>query len=214
VWFSGSLYLSGQNDPRNHTKQKGIFNMVLTIKNFVVALAIISALGVTSSAQTGETNSTQRGPSTATRPFTVLPAQSLVDLERKLKPENKAEDLIGGEGMQLRVAVQHEKDHAAPSGELHDASDDVYYVLEGTATLTLGGKLEATVREVEPGEWRGKIVGGQNFEIKKGDLVIVPRGTPHERNTVGKDFSMILIKIYAQPLPGPKPAPKPKPSKN
>jgi mannose-6-phosphate isomerase-like protein (cupin superfamily) len=111
--------------------------------------------------------------------------------------------------MQTRVAVQHEKDHAAPSGELHDASDDVYYVLEGTATLTLGGKLE-TPKEVEPGEWRGKISGGQNVEIKKGDLVVVPRGTPHERNTVGKDFTMILIKIYAQPLPGPKPkAPPP-----
>jgi mannose-6-phosphate isomerase-like protein (cupin superfamily) len=178
--------------------------MFLTIKNVVVTLAVISALAVTASAQTGVSNSAQRGPSTATRAFIVLPAQSLGDLERKLRSENKAEDLIGGEGMQLRVAVQHEKDLAPASGELHDASDDVYYVLEGAATLTLGGKLEAP-REVEPGEWRGKINGGQNIEIKKGDLVVVPRGTPHERNTVGKDFSMILIKIYAQPLPAPKP---------
>ena len=178
--------------------------MFLTIKNVVIALAVTSALAVTASAQTNAPNTAQRTPSTATRPFVVLPAQSLGDLERKLKPENKAEDLIGGEGMQLRVAIQHEKDHAAPSGELHDASDDVYYVLEGSATLTLGGKLDAASREVEPGEWRGKIVGGQNVEIKKGDLIIVPRGTPHERNTVGKDFSMILIKVYATPLPAPK----------
>jgi mannose-6-phosphate isomerase-like protein (cupin superfamily) len=179
--------------------------MFLTIKNVVVALAVTSALAVTVAAQTGASTSGQRTPSTPTRPFVVLPAQSLGDLERKLRPENKAEDLIGGEGMQLRVAIQHEKNNAAPSGELHDASDDVYYVLEGAATLTLGGKLDAAAREIEPGEWRGKIVGGQNVEIKKGDLIIVPRGTPHERNTVGKDFSMILIKIWAQPLPAPKP---------
>jgi mannose-6-phosphate isomerase-like protein (cupin superfamily) len=177
--------------------------MYFTFKRVLSTVALISVLGIIASAQTGSSGP-QRGPSQPTRPFVVLPAQSLGDLERKLRPENKAEDLIGGEGMQLRVAIQHEKDHAAPSGELHDASDDVYYVLEGTATLTLGGKLDAAAREVEPGEWRGKIVGGQNVEIKKGDLIIVPRGTPHERNTVGKDFSMILIKIYAQPLPAPK----------
>jgi mannose-6-phosphate isomerase-like protein (cupin superfamily) len=179
--------------------------MYLTLKRVLSTLALLSAVAISASAQVGSSGAPQRSPSKPTRPFVVLPAQSLGDLERKLRPENKAEDLIGGEGMQLRVAIQHEKDHAAPSGELHDASDDVYYVLEGSATLTLGGKLDAAAREVEPGEWRGKIVGGQNVEIKKGDLIIVPRGTPHERNTVGKDFSMILIKIYATPLPAPKP---------
>jgi len=178
--------------------------MFLTMIKVLATLTLASAFAVSAFAQTGNSGSAQRGPSTATRPFVVLPAQSLGDLERKLKSENKAEDLIGGEGMQLRVAVQHEKDQSPAAGELHDASDDVYYVLEGAATLTLGGKLEAP-REVEPGEWRGKINGGQIIEIKKGDLVVVPRGTPHERSTVGKDFSMILIKIYAQPLPAPKP---------
>jgi mannose-6-phosphate isomerase-like protein (cupin superfamily) len=179
--------------------------MYCTIKTVLLTTAFLSGLAVTGSAQITTSATPQRSPSQPTRPFVVLPAQSLADLERKLRPDNKAEELIGGEGMQLRVAIQHEKNHAAPSGELHDASDDVYYVLEGAATLTLGGKLDPTAREIEPGEWRGKINGGQNVEIKKGDLIIVPRGTPHERSTIGKDFSMILIKIYALPLPAPKP---------
>ena len=145
-----------------------------------------------------------RQPAKPIRPFVVTTAQSVADIQKKLQGVNKAEDLIGGAGLELRVAVQHEKNTSAASAEVHDASDDVYYVLEGTATLTLGGTLDSP-KEVEPGEWRGKIVGGQNVEIKKGDLIVVPRGTPHERNTVGKDFTMILIKIYAQPLPAPKP---------
>jgi mannose-6-phosphate isomerase-like protein (cupin superfamily) len=129
----------------------------------------------------------------------VLAAQSLGDLERKLQPDNKVEELIGGEGMQLRVAVQHEKDRSGAAAEVHDASDDVYYVLQGTATLTLGGKLESP-RETEPGEWRGpRISGGETLAIAKGDLVIVPRGTPHQRSTAGKDFTMILIKVFAEP---------------
>ena len=142
----------------------------------------------------------QRKPSEATRPFVVLAAQSLDDLKQKLQPDNKTEELIDSSGMQLRVAVQHEKNRAGAAAELHDASDDVYYVLEGSALLTLGGRLDAP-KEADPGEWRSpKIIDGKTFEIKKGDLVIVPRGTPHQRSTANKDFTMILIKIYQEPL--------------
>jgi mannose-6-phosphate isomerase-like protein (cupin superfamily) len=143
----------------------------------------------------------QKVPTAPLRPFVVLPNQSLSDLERKLQPDNKVEELIGGEGMQLRVAIQHEKNKAGAAAEVHDASDDVYYVLEGAATLTLGGKLDAP-QEVQTGEWRGaSISGGQAFTVNKGDLIIVPRGTPHQRSTKGQDFTMILIKIYAAGMP-------------
>lgn len=153
------------------------------------------------------TASAQRKPSEATRPVVVMSALSLDDLKQKLKPGNKTEDLIDSAGMELRVAVQHENNKTGAAAELHDASDDVYYVLEGEATLVLGGKLDAP-KEVEPGEWRSpKIIDGKTFAITKGDLVVVPRGTPHQRSTPNKDFTMLLIKIYAEPLkPG---APKP-----
>jgi mannose-6-phosphate isomerase-like protein (cupin superfamily) len=130
-------------------------------------------------------------------------AQSLSDLQKKLQPSNKVEDLIGGTGMELRVAIQHENNTTPSTAELHDASDDVYYVLDGTATLTLGGSLDSP-KEVEPGEWRGpKIIGGQKVEIAKGDLIVVPRGTPHHRSTANQDFTMILIKVYEDPRPAP-----------
>src|SRR5712692_6230058 len=142
----------------------------------------------------------QRKPTEATRPVVVLSSQSLDDLKQKLQPDNKTEELIDSAGMQLRVAVQHEKNKTGAPAELHDASDDVYYVLDGGATLVLGGKLDAP-KEVEPGEWRSpRIIDGKTFEITKGDLVIVPRGTPHQRSTANKDFTMILVKIYLEPL--------------
>jgi mannose-6-phosphate isomerase-like protein (cupin superfamily) len=189
--------------------------MALNIRRAACALVLLAAAAVGTAAQTAggtvrASGSTQmRGPSSPIRPFVVTTAQSVDEAVRKLHPQNKVEELIGGEGMELRVAVQHEADKAAAAGEIHDASDDVYYVLEGSAVLTLGGKL-AEPKEVEPGEWRGpRIEGGQNFEVKKGDLIIVPRGTPHMRSTVGKDFAMILIKVFDKPLPAPKPAPNP-----
>lgn len=132
--------------------------------------------------------------------------QSVADLEKSLGNENKVEDLIGGEGMQLRVAIQHDETRPTADAEVHDASDDVFYALEGSAQLILGGKLD-NPREATPGEWKSdKIIGGKTFSIKKGDLIVVPRGTPHQRIAVkGKEFSLVLIKIFAEPLPAPKP---------
>jgi len=44
--------------------------------------------------------------------------------------------------MQLRVAIQHEKNKAGAAAEVHERRTTLY-VLEGAATLTLGGKLDA-----------------------------------------------------------------------
>src|SRR5713101_6958437 len=163
----------------------------VSLKIIVVMLFILA---------TTVTVSAQRKPTEATRPFVVMSSQSLDDLKQKLQPDNKTSELIDSAGMQLRVAMQHEKNKTGAAAELHDASDDVYYVMDGAATLVLGGKLDAP-KEVEPGEWRSpRIIDGKTFEIRKGDLVIVPRGTPQQRSTANKDFTMILVKIYQEPL--------------
>lgn len=146
-------------------------------------------------------NAQTRQPSSPAKPFIVKTKQSLDELEKSLSTDNKVEDLIGGAGMQLRVAIQHDKLRENPDAEVHDASDDVYYVLNGAAQLALGGTLDSP-REGTPGEWKSKkISGGTTFEISKGDLIVVPRGTPHRRNSIkGKEFSMILIKVFRDPI--------------
>src|SRR5262245_15640086 len=164
----------------------------------VLGVAVLIVTAGVASAQS--TSSSTRKPSEAKRPVVVMSAQSIDDLKQKLQPGNKTEELIDSAGMELRVAVQHENNRTGAAAELHDASDDVYYVLDGSATLVLGGKLDEP-KETDQGEWRSqKIIDGKTFEIKKGDLVVVPRGTPHQRSTANKDFTMILIKIYAEPL--------------
>jgi lysophospholipase L1-like esterase/mannose-6-phosphate isomerase-like protein (cupin superfamily) len=171
------------------------------------SFALVIVLTVASAVFSQTASQTDRKPVKPIRPFVVMPAQTLADVQQKLQPGNKVEELIGGEGMELRVAIQHEKDTSAATAEIHDASDDVYYVLEGSATLTLGGTLDAP-KEIEPGEWRGpQITAGQKVVINKGDLIIVPRGTPHHRSTTGQNFTMILIKVFADPRPAPKPSP-------
>lgn len=143
----------------------------------------------------------ERKPIDPVRPFIVKTKQEVSIIEKSLHPENKVQDLIG-EGMETRVAIQFDKAREGVDAEVHDNSDDVYYVLEGQARLILGGKLENPI-EKNKGEWKSKkIIGGTEFIIKKGDLIVVPRGTPHQRFTIkSKTFSMILIKIHEDPLP-------------
>jgi len=153
-----------------------------------------------------------RQPSTAIKPYVVRSKQSVADLEKRLAGDKtdpdpklptltKVEDIIGGAGMETRVAIQHDHRRSGDLVELHDKSDDVYYVLKGQATLELGGTL-VDPKEATPGELRAKTVtGAQSIVIKEGDLIMVPRGTPHRRSVTGKGFSMILIKIFEDPLP-------------
>lgn len=165
-----------------------------SMKYYAFTLLLIAGLSLAAAAQ-------GRQPSTAIRPFVVKTKQSLAELEKKLSVDNKVEDVIGGPGMETRVAIQHDKNRVGYDAEVHDKSDDVYYVLKGKATLVLGGTLDSP-REATPGEWKSKsITGGQTIEIKEGDLIVVPRGTPHQRTVTGKGFSMILIKVFEDPLP-------------
>ena len=161
---------------------------LLFVASFVLLLSVV-------------THGQTRRPSAAAKPFIVKTKQSLDDLEKSLRVDNKVADLTGGPGTQLRVAVQHDKLRENPDAEVHDDSDDVYYVLAGLARLTLGGTLD-NPREATSGEWKSKtITGGTTFEIKKGDLIVVPRGTPHQRSTLpGGEFSMILIKVFKEPV--------------
>ena len=148
-------------------------------------------------------HSQTRQPATATHPFTVKTKQQVSDIQAALEkqPGNKNEDVVAPSGMQMRVAVFHDEKRENDLFEVHDTSDDIYYVLDGKAELMLGGML-VEPNEISPGEWRAKTAsGGQKVAIKKGDLIIVPRGTPHQRTVTGKGFSMILIKVFASAQP-------------
>lgn len=136
-------------------------------------------------------------------PWVVKTKQQVGDIRKTLEKQsgNKNEDVVAASGSQMRVAVFHDEKREGDLNEVHDNSDDIYYVLGGEATLILGGVL-VDANEISPGEWRAKTAtGGEKVVIKKGDLVVVPRGTRHQRTVTGKGFSMILIKVFAERQP-------------
>ena len=63
--------------------------------------------------------------------------------------------------------------------EVHDKETDVIYVVDGTATFVTGGTMVGG-KVTKPGQHMGSdIQGGQAHHLSKGDVIVVPAGTPH-----------------------------------
>jgi glc operon protein GlcG len=79
--------------------------------------------------------------------------------------------------------------------EVHELDTDIIYVLDGTATIVTGGKsLES--KQIAPNEFRGTSVeGGETRSLKKGDVLIVPKGTPHWFKQVDGTFLYYVVKV-------------------
>lgn len=79
--------------------------------------------------------------------------------------------------------------------EVHERDTDIFYILDGTATFVTGGKVEGG-KPTEPGEIRGdKIAGGATHKLAKGDVVVVPQGTPHWFTEVSNPFLYLVVKV-------------------
>jgi mannose-6-phosphate isomerase-like protein (cupin superfamily) len=78
--------------------------------------------------------------------------------------------------------------------ELHTQETDVFYVVDGTATFVTGGTM-VDGKEVSPGQMRGtSITGGETHHLKKGDVIIVPNGTPHQFTETSNPFLYFIVK--------------------
>ena len=145
------------------------------------------------------------GVPTATEPLVVLSAREMADMRARM-PVGSREDIVGkAGGTETTMFFQKEADKKG-TAEVHRDSDDYHVMLEGAATYYLGGTL-VDAKEVSPGEWRGSgISGGRTVELNPGDMIFVPRGTPHYRSTEGREATFSVIKVYSNPTPRTTPA--------
>src|SRR5436309_2471264 len=81
--------------------------------------------------------------------------------------------------------------------EVHTLDTDVIYVVDGSAMLVTGGKAIDT-KEIAPHEIRGtKIEGGQEHQITKGEVIIIPNGVPHQFTAVTGELHYFVCKPTA-----------------
>lgn len=80
-------------------------------------------------------------------------------------------------------------------GELHQHFADIFYILDGHATVVTAGQL--VEQNTVAGEIRGKSVeGGTRQEVKAGDVVHIPAGMPHQMLlSEGDSITYFVIKV-------------------
>lgn len=79
--------------------------------------------------------------------------------------------------------------------EVHEKETDVFYVVDGEATFVTGGKMVGG-KVTKPGQLMGSsIQGGQTHHLSKGDVMVIPAGTPHWFQEVPQSVSYYVVKV-------------------
>jgi mannose-6-phosphate isomerase-like protein (cupin superfamily) len=93
----------------------------------------------------------------------------------------KIQDLLAKGGpiikdIGLLVAIVH---RGAGEAEYHERTGHIFFMLDGEATLVVGGTLVAP-KQVAPDQLRApSIDGGTEYRLSKGDVIAIPAKTPH-----------------------------------
>jgi quercetin dioxygenase-like cupin family protein len=77
---------------------------------------------------------------------------------------------------------------------VHEKEAEMFYVLEGSATLTTGGKLTEEKRTNAENLSGTGIEGGTDRKMAKGDVAIVPENTPHWFSKI--DGTIVLMSLH------------------
>jgi mannose-6-phosphate isomerase-like protein (cupin superfamily) len=108
-------------------------------------------------------------------------------------------------GHNVSIGVVYRPKGAKGGAASHDKVSEVYQVLEGSATLVTGGTIvnpqrrTSTQEEVTqingPGVSGTSIEGGVSRRIGKGDMVIIPAGTPHWFPEIQETITYTVVRI-------------------
>jgi mannose-6-phosphate isomerase-like protein (cupin superfamily) len=116
-------------------------------------------------------------------------------------PMNMVKAGGGSDKHQVGVSVvTRNKGQKNPNYAVHDDVAEVYYVLEGKGHMKLGGKISDWKRRpMSAGNGRGSAgttaAGSRDVTISKGDVLIIPAGTPHKWEDAEEFTSYVVVRV-------------------
>jgi mannose-6-phosphate isomerase-like protein (cupin superfamily) len=112
---------------------------------------------------------------------------------------------IGRANVGVAVVHRGRLDNPRATVAEHDLVSEVYHVIDGSATLVLGPDLvdkqrrpstETTVRLLNgPGHNAAAIRNGVTYELKAGDVVIIPAGTGHQFTKIDDHITYLMVRV-------------------
>jgi mannose-6-phosphate isomerase-like protein (cupin superfamily) len=112
---------------------------------------------------------------------TFTSAADLSALIAKAKSERKeGQPIVTGPIVELGTYDGHLEYRASVgNAAVHEKEAELFYVIDGSATLVTGGKLANEKRTDATNLSGSAIEGGTPRDIAKGDWILVPENTPH-----------------------------------
>lgn len=97
-------------------------------------------------------------------------------------PKEKVAEAVSKGGSLTRGSnyiVSISRRDKAGQAEVHENETDTFYIMEGAATFVTGGTV-VDGKTTRPGQILGTgLNGGQSHSLSKGDVIVIPKGTPH-----------------------------------
>jgi mannose-6-phosphate isomerase-like protein (cupin superfamily) len=124
----------------------------------------------------------QPSPQSSDKPTkTFTSAADVTALIAKAKSERKEGQPTVAEPMLELGSYDGHLEYRASVGPaaVHEKEAEMFYVIDGSATLMTGGKLVKETRTNSTNLSGSGIDGGTSRSIAKGDFILVPENTPH-----------------------------------
>ena len=139
-------------------------------------------------------------------PVSELEAYTKKAITEKLTDQQVRDVNIGKSHIGIGMVYRGKLDKPAENSVAeHDLVSEVYHIISGSATLELGPDIQnrqrraATLRTVVefngPGNNGSSIRNGVSYNLKPGDVVVIPAGTGHLFTKIDDHVNYLMIRI-------------------
>jgi len=180
------------------------------MRTFVLVLAGVVA-GIAVSMAQSRINPTDPQPTCSMCPGYYVPLSELEAYTKKAVAEQltdqQVRDIDIGKS-HIGIGMVHRGRLTAPAANSvaeHDQVSEVYHIVDGAATLVLGPDITnrqrrpstlLTVREFNgPGNNGSEIRNGVTYNLKPGDVVVIPAGTGHWFTKIDEHIDYLMVRI-------------------
>jgi len=172
---------------------------------------VLAAAAVVVLAAQAKINPTDPQPTCNMCPGYYVPLSELQAYTKKAIDEDlldqQVRDIEIGKA-HVGIGMVHRKKLDAPAKNSvaeHDQVSEVYHIVDGTATLVLGADITnrqrrpSTLRTVVefngPGNNGSEIRNGKTYNLKPGDVVVIPAGTGHLFTKIDDHIDYLMVRI-------------------
>ncbi len=155
-------------------------------RGFLCALPVAAA-GISLG---GSLAGAQSTPAVSQNSYQLFTAGAMQADVKALQASPGTNNLVTGRNFSVALTVESGK--SAKEFEWHEGRDHILQILSGSTIVEVGGTPAGAYR-TGPGEWNAVTSPGSTaLTLNQGDMLTIPRNTPHRRSTSGT-VTLILI---------------------